>query len=257
MTASRSPCRPSLPARDAFVAAAQSGDLAVGLAARDRTLRATVLAPDGLGADGLQVRLDGMSATPCGPGCYAAPLPRSGAREVAVEIDRRRSVLPVRTDAPPAGRLVARATRVFSRLRSVGYVERLASGPGHRLVASFTLEAPDRLSYVIRGGRAGVVIGAKRWDRSPGGRWVESAQTPLRQPVPLWGRQISNAHVLSQSPLDVTVTFLARDLPAWFTVRFDRRTLRPLSLQMVAAAHFMSQRYETFDHPRRILPPSG
>lgn len=249
--------RPSLPPRDAFVAAAQSGDLAVGLAARGAKLRATVLEPDGLGADGLQVRLGGVPASRCGPGCYAATVPGSRRRDVAVDVDGRRVVLPVRSSAPTAARLVARATRIFARLRSVRYGERLASGPGHRVVATFTLEAPNRLSYLIRGGRAGIVIGTRRWDRGPGMRWIESAQTPLRQPLPIWGRKISNAHVLSQTRRDVTVTFLARDLPAWFAVRFERRTLRPRTLRMVAAAHFMSQRYESFERPRRIVPPPG
>jgi len=44
-------------------------------------------------------------------------------------------------------------------------------------------------------------------------------------------------------------------VPAWFTVRFDRRQLLPQTLEMTATAHFMHHRYSGFDAPRRIFPP--
>ena len=46
-------------------------------------------------------------------------------------------------------------------------------------------------------------------------------------------------------PTTQIVSFLEPRSPAWFTVTFDRKTLHPLVLEMIAPAHFMHQRYMT------------
>jgi hypothetical protein len=51
------------------------------------------------------------------------------------------------------------------------------------------------------------------------------------------------------------VSFLNPKIPAWFVVRFERPTLRPERLDMVATAHFMHHVYRGFNAPRRIFPP--
>jgi hypothetical protein len=145
---------------------------------------------------------------------------------------------------------MARATTVFRRLRSVTYVERLASSPRNRLVTTFTLEAPDRVHYRIHGGSTATVIGDRRWDGC-----TESQTTPLPQPAPIWGSPVTNAHLLRRSGNRELVSFLNPSVPAWFTVWLDRRTLRPTQLQMIAAAHFMYHTYSGYDAPRRIFPP--
>jgi hypothetical protein len=99
------------------------------------------------------------------------------------------------------------------------------------------------------------VIGGRRWERVRGGAWDETSYSVLPQPTPIWQGPISNAHVLSQTPRDVTVTFLNRRARAWFTVRLDRRTLLPRDLSMTATAHFMRHRYFGFNAPRRVFPP--
>jgi hypothetical protein len=98
------------------------------------------------------------------------------------------------------------------------------------------------------------VIGTRRWDRTDG-RWVPSPSTLLPQPSPIWGAPITNARLISRTPRSVTVSFLNRKVPAWFLVRFDPKTLRPRSLEMIATAHFMHHVYRGFDAPRRIFPP--
>jgi hypothetical protein len=158
--------------------------------------------------------------------------------------------------ARPAAALVRRATRAFRALRSVSYVERLASSPRNRVVADFTLERPNRLEYRIRGGAAGIVIGARRWDRPRRGAWVASPQQPIPQPEPLWAGGVTNAYILETTPSTYVVSFLNPNGPAWFTVTFDRRTLLPQALSMTAAAHFMTHRYSAFNTPRRIRPPT-
>jgi hypothetical protein len=158
---------------------------------------------------------------------------------------------------PSAEGLVRRATTEFRHLRSVAYVERLSSGPGVQLLTHFRLEAPDRLSYAIRNGGDGIVIGTRRWDRSAGGRWSESATPRLPQPIPIWGVIPAGARLLGETRRVAVVSFLDRSVPAWFTIRLDRRTLRPLTLRMTAAAHFMVHRYTAFNDVPPIRAPGA
>ena len=78
-------------------------------------------------------------------------------------------------------------------------------------------------------------------------------------PSPIWGLQTTNAHVLRTGTLDgrrvVTISLLARSVPAWFTIDFEAETLRPLALRMTAAAHFMHNAYTGFNSGPKIKPP--
>jgi copper transport protein len=250
------PEAPALPPPEPFVVAGEDGARAVALAVEAQQARATVIGPEGSGLDGLRVTIAGRPTASCGAGCYAASVPAPRGR-VAVSIGAQTIVLPVPARWPPrpAATLAARATRRFERLRSISYVERLASGPRNRIVSDFTLESPNRFSYRIHGGPSAVVIGGRRWDRVRGGRWDETSYSALPQPTPIWQGRISNAHVLSESRREVVVTFLNRNAPAWFTVRLNRRTLLPRELEMTATAHFMHHGYFGFNAPRRIFPP--
>jgi copper transport protein len=243
---------PLLPPRNAVVLAQEDGDNGVTLAATPNRIVVTVFDGEGLGVDGLGVSVAGTQAARCGPGCYATQTRVRG--RVAVVVDGRVHVFDLSRVAPDATALMARASGVFHSLRSVSYVERLASSVRNRIVSTFTLEAPDRVEYTIRGGAAGIVIGTSRWDRTDG-RWVPSSSTLLPQPTPIWGTPITNAHVLARTRAVVTVSFINRRVPAWFLVRFDARTLRPRSLEMTATAHFMHHVYRAFNAPRRIFPP--
>ena len=246
-----------LPPPGALVQAREDGRYAVALAAQRASgrlrLTVTVLGPDGNGASGLPVRIDGAFAARCGSGCYQALVPRR--RMVRVSVSGRPVAFRIPASWPSAEGLVRRATREFRHLRSVAYVERLSSGPGVRLLTHFRLEAPDRLSYTIRHGGDGIVIGTRRWDRSAGGRWSESATPRLPQPIPIWGLSPAGARLLGETRHVAVVSFVDRAVPAWFTIRLDRRTLRPRSLQMTAAAHFMIHRYTGFNDVPPIRPP--
>jgi copper transport protein len=250
------PEEPELPAPGAFVAAAEDGDRAVTLAVEARRLQVTVISGEGGGVDGLDVSIAGRPTASCGPGCYQAngPPPR---RHVRVSIGGRTLDLPLpaRWPSQPAASLVALATQTFAHLSSVTYVEKLASSPRNGIVSDFTLEAPNRFEYHIHGGSSAIVIGGRRWDRVRGGAWDETPYSALPQPTPIWQGPISNAYVLKETARVVTVTFLNRRARAWFSVRFDRRTLFPRDLAMTATAHFMHHGYSGFNAPRRIFPP--
>ena len=136
-------------------------------------------------------------------------------------------------------------------------MERLASSPRDKVVSDFTLERPNRLEYRIKGGASGIIIGSRRWDRVPGGKWIPSAQEPTLQPEPIWSGHATNVSLLKANSSSYVVSFFKPNGPVWFTVRFDRRTLLPRELHMTAAAHFMTHRYTKFNAPRRIRAPSG
>jgi hypothetical protein len=99
-----------------------------------------------------------------------------------------------------------------------------------------------------------VVLGDRRWDKVPGGTWQESTQTPIHQPTPFWSSWI-DARVLSQTKDGWRVSFYAPTTPGWFELSIQKRTMRPVEMQMTATAHFMRQIYSAFNEPVRISPP--
>jgi copper transport protein len=246
---------PPLPAKRMVVLAREDGELALALAVRPPGGELTVMDSNGRGVEGLEVTIGGTRAGSCGPGCYGAFFqPR---RNVRVTVDGRAFSFRVPASPRPADAILARATRAFRRQRSVDYVEDLASSPRDRVVAEFTLERPDRLEYRIRRGACGIIIGGRRWDRAPGGKWIPSPQTPTPQPEPIWAGPVTNAYLLETTPSTYVISFLKPFGPAWFTVRFDRKTLLPRDLRMTAAAHFMTHRYTKFNAPPRITAPGA
>jgi len=245
---------PPSPAAGMWVQARESGAFGVALAVQPPNAEVLVIGQDNLGVNGLAVKVAGVPARSCGAGCYRASLSSAGA--VDVSIGGRVVVFQVPAKTRPAGAIVARATEAFRRLRSVDYVERLASDPRNKVVAEFTLERPNRLEYRIRGGADGIIIGPRRWDRQRGGKWVPSPQDVTPQPEPIWAGHSTNAYLLESTPTTYVVSFFKPIGPVWFTLRLDRRTLLPRSLRMTAAAHFMTHRYTTFNAPRKIRAPS-
>jgi hypothetical protein len=261
------------PPAGSVVLARESRELAVALAVRaGRPLgvTATIVGQSGTGVDGLAVTLTAAGksnrptrlARPCGHGCYGATLSVATPTRLTVRIAGagapRTVAFAVAGHWPPAdgSRFLARATRAFRRLRSVVLSERLASGPGHSILTTWKLAAPDRLEYEIQDGPAGIVIGTRRWDRAnPGAPWTSSGTTLLPQPTAPWGSRIANAYVLSRTPRQLTASWLDPVVPAWFTATFDRRTALPIELRMTAPAHFMRHRYLAFNRKVRIEPP--
>ena len=246
---------PPSPAARMWVQARESGAFGVALAVHPPDAEVFVIGPDNLGVNGLTVTVAGVPARSCGAGCYGASFSAAGSA-VDVSVGGRVLVFQVPARARPAGAIVARATQAFRRLRSVDYVERLASDPRNKVVAEFTLERPNRLEYRIRGGADGIIIGPRRWDRQRGGKWVPSPQDVTPQPEPIWAGHSTNAYLLESTPTTYVVSFFKPTGPAWFTLRLDRRTLLPRSLRMTAAAHFMTHRYTSFNAPRKIRAPS-
>lgn len=253
------------PPAGATVLAAESGNLAVGLAALpDGRVQATALGQENRGVDGLDVGFLAagrrVASTRCGPGCYrsATAIPRGAVRVLIGGSPAVTFELPDRTQ--PGSALVARARRAFLALHSVVIQEHLASSPTARIFTTWRLEAPNRVAYVTSEGARAVVIGERRWDKTGNGPWRRSSQTPLRQPGPWWGPRWLDARELGWTRADGRlarlVSFYDPSLPAWFEVAVDPKTAVPLQLKMTAAAHFMRHRYLDFNAPLRIRPPA-
>jgi len=247
--------RPPPPPRGALHLARQDRDLAVAIAVRRDVLTATLLGPDGnaFGA-GADLSIDGKPAAPasCGAGCLSVPL-AGRPRAVAVAPDGYPPVeFRVPASAPPATALLTRAEQAFRALETVTVEESIASGPRPPQRSRQLMVAPDRFEFRLADGTAGIVVGGRRWDRVGRGAWQLGIQAPpLRLPTPLWSRARRDARLIGPN----RVAFLDPRLPAWFDVSFDPRTGLPLELHMIAAAHFMSDRYSRFDRPTRIVPP--
>lgn len=246
------------PPLGALALAGRSGSNAVAITARpageQTEVTVAVIGADGLGANGLPVEVNGVASVVCGSGCYRALLPGRPPTAI-VSLSSGTVVFSLHTVPGPAAALVARAGRLLRRSASTVHRERLSSGLGRTIRTLWEEQAPDRLSYAIEGGPAGIVIGARRWDRVAGGSWAASSQQPLRLPALPWRGPVTNTYVLAADRAGWTVAFLDRSTPAWFRVRIDRRSGRLRRFDMVAAAHFMRDSYLDPGRPVDIQPP--
>lgn len=252
------------PPRGAVVYARQWGGdaIALGVVPQEGHVlaQASVLGPQGIGVSGLQVSLNGQAATACGTGCYRTTLRGAPASiEVRVRSTRWQVALPAPWPPRDASALLERAGRVWRSLHSLTLHEHLASDSVHETTSTWRIEAPDRVAYQVVGGYAGIVVGDRRWDRSPTSkRWVPSSQSRLTQPVPAWVR-VTDAHVLGTTTVAGRpawrVSFFDPGTPAWFTVAIDRQTFHTLDSRMTTTAHFMHDVYGSFDATPAIRPP--
>jgi copper transport protein len=239
---------PTLPPRDAVVDARELGSLAVAAAREPRRTTVTIIGPDATGVDDRDVRVNGVTATACGSGCYRAPSPATG--PLRVSVGDRTLAFDISTAAPDATAILGRITHAYRASRTIVFDETLASSPTNAQTTRFTVVAPHNLSYETRGGPGAIVIGTRRWDRSTrSAPWQPTSQTPIDVTTPYWTRP-TNAHLVGPN----TITFLDRQIPAFFHVTF--RGSRPTVSHMTAAAHFMTDRYVGFDVPAVVSPPS-
>ena len=147
--------------------------LAVTPQGRRLGLQASVVGQQGGGTSGLGVSFASgghtAAATACGAGCYRATL-ATAAPPRAIDVAIRGKGLDTRwhqpmptTWPPPSGaKLLRSAGHVWRSLRSLAYVEHLASDPQHAVTSSWRVNAPDRAAYQVVGGYGGIIIGGKR-----------------------------------------------------------------------------------------------
>ncbi len=256
------------PPQNAVVFSRQDGSDVLALAVvpgRRLLLQASVVGGQGEAVGGLKVSFrvgsNVLTGKPCGAGCYRATAAPSGKpRLVDVNVARRGRTttwqvpMPRLWPPPDASALLARATRTYRSLRTFVIHDRLASDPKRAARTVWTIVAPDRLSYQVADGPAGVIIGNRRWDRLPGAGWEESEQTPIHQPTPFWTAG-TDAHVLESTKSAWRVSFFDPKAHAWFELVIAKRSLRTLETRMNTTAHFMHEVYGKFNAPLKITPP--
>ena len=245
---------PQLPSRSAILTARQDRTLdALGSLENGR---ATVIyfGQDGRTTPVPGVRINGRRTSLCGRGCYSAAVGK--ASRVTVTHGSSRVVFDFSNRGNASG-IVRRVTRRIRSLPGLSYRERLSSGTV-TIHTTWRAAAPDRVSYDISGGAKAVIIGARRWDRQPGGKWVESPQSPVSMPAPAWGEApVTNARVVSRTKKSLVLAFFDRQAgPAWFRTTVDAKTLLPRTLTMIAPAHFMHHTYFDLGKRPRIEPPT-
>jgi hypothetical protein len=236
--------------------------LALGLVPQRGAILAqvSVLGQQGTGVSGLSVSVNERGTQVCGAGCYRVIL-RSTPSSVVVRVRSTAWRVPLPKPWPPrdATALVERAGTAWRSLRSLSFHEQLASDAVHATRSSWRIEAPDKVAYQVDGGWAGIVVGGRRWDRSPTSKkWLAAPQSRLTQPVPAWVR-VTDAHVIGRTTVGGRpawrVSFFDPGTPGWFTLAIDRRTFHTLDSRMTATAHFMHDVYGSFNSTPAITPP--
>ena len=265
-TASQSPSQTGFPAPPdgAVVFSRRHGHnvLALGVVpGRRLLLQASVVGGQGNGVSGLPIFFRvGSKVAPgqsCGAGCYRGTVPSASApRTVEVDVGKTAWKVPMPRQWPPkdASAIVARATHAFRSLRTVAVRDWLTSGPQRPLFTRWTIVAPNRLSYQVKNGPAAVIIGNRRWDKLPGERWQESAQTPVHQPTPFWVSW-TDAHVLGSTRSAWHVSFFDPKTPGWYELYIAKPTMLTTDVRMNATAHFMREVYSRFNAPLEVTPP--
>jgi hypothetical protein len=236
--------------------------LALGVVpGRRLLLQASVVGVQGNGVNGLPISFRVGSklapAQPCGAGCYRAPVaPPDAPRSVEVDVGKTAWKVTMPRQWPPkdASAIVARATHTFRSLRTVAVRDWLTSGPQRPLFTRWTIVAPNKLSYQVENGPAAVIIGSRRWDKLPGQKWEQSAQTPIHQPTPFWVSW-TDAHVLDSTKSAWHVSFFDPKTPGWYELYIAKPTMLTTDVRMNATAHFMREVYSRFNGALRVMPP--
>ncbi|MDX6532717.1 MAG: copper transport protein [Gaiellales bacterium] len=259
------PGAPPPPFATGPLAAAQAGNLAVALQRVSPTrARVTVLGPQGTAPRNAVVAVGRTVAAPCPGGrqvCYLAPVPReAGAIPVSVLAAEGRLLrttvhLPA-ANAQPAADLVGQTASALRALKSVRIENELSSGPGQGVHTTFVSQAPDRLSIEVVGGTTSRIIGAFRYDLR-NGAWQKGPTPATRQPDPYWAKDATAAYIARRSPDTLTLTFAVNQGPTFFELVVDRKTMLVQQLHMIAAAHFMDERYLDVNRAAPVVPPPG
>jgi copper transport protein len=256
---------PAAPLLKGPVGAAQADTIAVGLQRTAPTrARVTILAPSGAGLPTALAVVGGHVALPCKGvrgACFAATVPR-GPRPLPVQVRlpgkpavTARVQLPP-FDAPDGTSLFERATANFRALRSLRVLNVLESAPGHAVTTDFTVQAPDRIAYDVRGGAQARIIGTTRWDRRPGQDWVRSQTARSKVPDAFWAPGAEAIFIAGGDRTTRQLTLVLPGGPTFFRLWVDRASNQVVRLRMITAAHFMREREYDQNRAPPVEPPA-
>jgi copper transport protein len=210
----------------------------------------------------------------CGIGCTTFSVPAGQrALRLNVRLGRRTAVATIPIAWVPSGtgeaqRILRASIAAVGRLRSWQINEQLSTGLGGGPARShYRIAGRDQYEVAYRSAGFGetIAIGPRVWVLEPDRSWQESVGRPIdaRELMPWWthrtavrllGIETGHGHPVADIGL-ADLHHPAREIPFWFRLRVDLRTMLPLSMRMITAAHFMDQRYYGFNLPARIHPP--
>lgn len=257
----------------------RSGELAVAAQAGRGVVAAWIRrTPRGLEGE---LRQSALSGTPsgaplrlpaggrlesCGSGCQRFRT-RAASALVVERRDAgvwRRAVLPARWDPDGGARaraLLERTQRVMRALRFVRERERVTSGPGTLATTTYRLQAPDRL-YADSGVVQRIDIGTRSWLRGAGETYWQRSERAVPFSVRTWFRWTPFAQavwLLDSKQRDgrqvAQIAFFDPGTPSWQRLEIDVRSGRVLRGEIVARAHYITQRLDDYQRPVRITAP--
>jgi hypothetical protein len=172
-------------------------------------------------------------------------------------------------DGGKAERILRQSVAAVDHLRSWQIGERLVTGLGGRpAISHYRIAGRSVYQISYRSASFGetIGIGPRTWVLEPGGTWQESigSRVDTRQLMP-WLAHRTGIRLLGltrtdgRPTADIALADIhppAVEIPFWFRLQIDLRSMLPLSMRMITAAHFMDQRYFAFNAPLQIRPPT-
>ncbi len=168
-----------------------------------------------------------------------------------------------------AEREFQRGLAAITALHSLRWTQRLSGGTGTAVTGTFMVRdastgEPAAIATTSREIET-VQIGDRRWQREPGGSWIETLPGSITPPAE-WGSTYAGAtgfHLgITQEmngELAQVVTFYVpgseRYVPAWYAWWIGQSSGRVLREAMVSRLHYMLYDYSGFNEPLPITAP--
>ncbi|GIW04902.1 MAG: hypothetical protein KatS3mg059_1522 [Thermomicrobiales bacterium] len=164
-----------------------------------------------------------------------------------------------------------RGLAAITSLHSLRWTQRLSGGTGTVVTGAFMVRdgsngEPPAFASTSRDFEA-LQIGDRRWQREPGGNWIETLPGTITPPAE-WGQTYAGAtgfHLgITQEingELAQVVTFYVpgseRYVPAWYAWWIEQSSGQVLQEAMVSRLHYMIYDYSGFNEALPITAPTG
>lgn len=173
--------------------------------------------------------------------------------------------------SPDAEALYQRGLASLTSLQSVRWSQRLTGGTGTAVILEFAVRASngdEPPAMAIRSRELeSIQIGDQRWQRQPGGDWIETEAGRILPPS-AWGETYEGAtgfrlgitEEINGEPVQV-VTFHVpatdRYVAAWYAWWIGQESGQLYRLAMISRLHYMIDDYSEFNEPLTIAPPTS
>jgi hypothetical protein len=160
-----------------------------------------------------------------------------------------------------AATLLAGADAAMNRLTSLRERQSIGSG-GPVVTTEYEWSAPDKTRLKSDTGNETLVVGTRRFDRTNGGQWIESAwpyPEGYRWPDYAFAKTAAEVTLLGQEAVDGincwVITFLDTTADARITLWIGVDDNLIHQQRMFAVGHYMQSRFSDFNVPIEIAVP--